>query len=388
MDDADALRAEHVEQWFIHRGLPHLIDDYTASDDIFTRAAPFLALVLFFELFTTFGDDFEGWGQLFAFLAGVAVIVGRFAAVNLIRGRRPLQLPDDIGPVELGLFVFAPAVLPVLFDQDPTVGVISLIVGNLVVLALVYVVASYALIAMTFWAVRQLRHQLGRLSDLVVKSLPLLLLFATFLFVNAEIWQVAHDFSGTFFALSCGLLVFIGAAFVLFSLRNVADEVAGFSNWESVCSLTSDTPVASIAPAELEGVPADAELSNAARRNLRLVLAVSLGTQIFLVAVVIGVFFVLFGLLAIREETIVQWVSADVLASSDVIGRLEVFGGEIVLTRQLLYVAGFIAAFSGLQFTVSVLTDQAYRKEFADELLGEVREALAVRAVYVKKLLS
>ena len=35
--------------------------------------------------------------------------------------------------------------------------------------------------------------------------------------------------------------------------------------------------------------------------------------------------------------------------------------------------AGFLAAFSGLYFTVYVLTDATYRSEFFDEVVGEVR---------------
>ena len=38
---------DRCERWFVRRGLPHLIDDYTATDDIFTRMAPFLAGVVF-----------------------------------------------------------------------------------------------------------------------------------------------------------------------------------------------------------------------------------------------------------------------------------------------------------------------------------------------------
>ena len=44
---------------------------------------------------------------------------------------------------------------------------------------------------------------------------------------------------------------------------------------------------------------------------------------------------------------------------------------------------GFLTAFSGFYFTVYVLTDATYRQEFLDEVLGEMRQAFAVRAVYL-----
>ena len=61
---------DRCERWFVRRGLPHLIDDYTATDDIFTRMAPFLAGVVFLEFFLAFGDRWTGWSQAVAFLGG------------------------------------------------------------------------------------------------------------------------------------------------------------------------------------------------------------------------------------------------------------------------------------------------------------------------------
>jgi hypothetical protein len=46
-------------------------------------------------------------------------------------------------------------------------------------------------------------------------------------------------------------------------------------------------------------------------------------------------------------------------------------------------VAGFLTAFSGFYFTVYVLTDATYRREFLEEVLAELRQAFAVRAVYL-----
>ena len=42
---------------------------------------------------------------------------------------------------------------------------------------------------------------------------------------------------------------------------------------------------------------------------------------------------------------------------------------------------------SGLNFAVQIVTDQTYRAEFADDMTAEVRDALAVRAVYYRYLL-
>jgi len=34
-----------TERWFVRRGLPHAIDEYTATEDVFTRMFPVLALL-------------------------------------------------------------------------------------------------------------------------------------------------------------------------------------------------------------------------------------------------------------------------------------------------------------------------------------------------------
>ncbi len=65
-----------------------------------------------------------------------------------------------------------------------------------------------------------------------------------------------------------------------------------------------------------------------------------------------------------------SWVGGEL----DVIGDVTVFGHPVVLTWDLIRVAGLVAAFSALQFTFSTLTDQTYREEFFEGMLAEMRE--------------
>ena len=68
--------------------------------------------------------------------------------------------------------------------------------------------------------------------------------------------------------------------------------------------------------------------------------------------------------------------------------RFTLFGAELVFTRQLVLVSVFIGVVSGLQFAVSLVTDESYREEFASDMTEEIREALAVRAVYLRRLVD
>jgi hypothetical protein len=55
---------------------------------------------------------------------------------------------------------------------------------------------------------------------------------------------------------------------------------------------------------------------------------------------------------------------------------------EAAVTTELVSVAILLAAFSGLYFTVSALSDAAYRAEFFSDADRELERVLAVRSVY------
>ena len=58
--------------------------------------------------------------------------------------------------------------------------------------------------------------------------------------------------------------------------------------------------------------------------------------------------------------------------------EFDVLGDELVLTREHLAVAGFVAAFSVPQFAVAGVTHATYLGEFYDDVAGDEREVLGV----------
>lgn len=378
------LRTE-TERWFIRRGVPHLITDYSATGDIWTRATPFLALVVFAELFLAFGDRVSGWSQAGAFIVGSAFVIGAFAVVNHLRRRPALSLPDDIGWLELAAFVFVPAVLPaVVSDESPAGALAVTIVTNLVILVVTYVVVSYGLFPLMRWSALRFFRELGGLMDLLGKTLPLLLLFSAFLVLNAEMWQVAHDLPTVYFAVIIGMLVLLGSAFVALSLRRERAGEQRFDSWQDVVDCCSDSPLAATVPIDPTRLLDLPPLDRSTERNLSLMRFVGVSIQVLLVAVPVTIFYVAFELLTVRETTILQWIAVDALDQSrDVWWEASVFGNDLVLTRAHVVVAGFVGAFSGLQFAVSVLTDETFREQFAADVADDVREILAVRALYL-----
>ena len=368
-----------TEWWFVRRGLPHAIPDYSAREDVWTRAWPFLLFVLFIELFASFGDRFEGWAQAGVFAAGIGLLVGAFVVVNLLRGSRALRRPDDIGIGELAVFALVPAVLPLWFSDRGWSGALVVVVVNLAVLGIVYAVTSYGLVPALRVGFFQAFHQLRTVTQLVARGLPLLLLITAFVFLNAEMWQVAHDFEPAFFAICVGFMMLLAFGFLALRVPKEIDELARFDSWTTCRRLaqSTDAPIADHLP-ELAGGPPEPDLTRVELTNVGILLTISQAVQTLLVGAISGVFYVGFGLLAVRRDTILQWTTATEL---DPLLDVEFLGGGVVLTWEHLAVAGFIAAFSVLQFAVASVTDAAYREEFYDDVAGDVRRVLAVRAI-------
>jgi hypothetical protein len=171
----------------------------------------------------------------------------------------------------------------------------------------------------------------------------------------------------------------LGSVFVLSRMPELMRGLSTFDEWGAVTDLVADTPAQSL-PFPRDGAPPTYGLSGRQKLNVGLVAVFSQALQITFVALVLTMFFSVFGLLAIPEATAQAWTGLDdvhVLASWD-------FGGRtIVLSEPLLRVAGFLGAFTGMYFTVVLSTDSTYRDEFAEDVAPQIRQALAVRVAYL-----
>jgi hypothetical protein len=370
-------RNADIEEWFMRRGVPHFIDDYAATTDIWTRSLPILLLAYVARGFNAL-DLFE-WTWRRNLVAAVAVLVVLFAGwalTDLIRHRPPFRAPDVLGTPELAAFIIGPAVPSALFGQWGDA--FQSIIEGAGVLAVIYLATSYAVLALLGWAARRAAAQLGTLASLVVRALPLLLLFTTFLFINAEVWQVAGTLVGPPYIATLTIFFLLGAVFVLSRVPALMAGLATFADWSEVVDLVAGTPAGHLAnPAS--GAAPDLPLTIRQKLNVGLVTVFSQALQITFVALLLTFFFVLFGFLAIPEATMQGWTTLDdvhVLASWTVNGR------ALVVSEPLLRVAGFLGAFTGMYFTVVQSTDATYRDEFAEDVAPQIREALAVRFAY------
>jgi len=371
---------EDTERWFIDRGVPHFIRRYSASRDVFTRVLPILTAIFLLEMLGALNFTWAAWVNVLAAAGGFGLLLGVWVLANVLRDRPPLARPDQVGRIELVVFVLAPAALPLVFGGQMGSAALT-VAGNLTLLGAIYIVTSYGLVPMTRWGVIYVARQLGSLLNLLIRALPFLLLFVTFLFIQTESWQVAGQLPNARFVALSLLFVAVGVLFVIARLPREIGELAHFESWVMVRELATGTPAERLAPTVDDAKPPDRTLTRRQWGNVSLVVLVATGVQVVFVSIMIGAFFVLFGMLAVPVSTVATWVGVDP-ADLDVIGTLTIAGDRYHLTVELLRVAGFLAAFSGLYFTVTVLTDDSYRDQFLTGVLSELERALAVRATY------
>jgi hypothetical protein len=115
-------------------------------------------------------------------------------------------------------------------------------------------------------------------------------------------------------------------------------------------------------------------LARKQRVNLLLVLLITQLSQVLLLSVAVWLFFLAFGAVAIEDSVITSWVGDP--APHQVPGLR-------FLSQELLQVSIFLAAFSGLYFTVYAVTDSTYRDQFFHEITDELERAVGVRAAYL-----
>lgn len=364
-----------TEEWFVRQGLPFFVEGRSISLDDLAHGRSLLALVAayFGSLVVAVPSDLPWDERLLYAGLGLLVLVAVWAVANLARRQRALERPSRVGVVEVAVFTLGPAAAVGVLRQDPDL-VLGVLLADVTVFAVVAAAEVLDAAPIARWAVARTFQEFSSLLRLVTRALPMLLLFTTFLFINTEVWQVASSLSRPVLWLA---VAFFGALAVGFLLARLPEEVASVNQ-----ELDVDFVRRAVGGTPLEGhvddLPADlcAEpLARKQRTNLLLVLLVTQLSQVLLLAVAVWLFFLTFGAVAIEDDVIASWVGED--APHNIPGI-----GGVGLSQELLQVSIFLAAFSGLYFTVYAVTDTSYREQFFTELTHELERAVGVRAAY------
>ncbi len=282
---------------------------------------------------------------------------------------RARVIPVVIGALVLGL---GAGVATGGLTGDVSFGVLvgALVLGLLVI---GYGLVSLHLQPIIRWATGRTFGSLGWLFPLITRALPLLLLFITFLFINTEVWQVCSALDRGLLWLTVLLFAGVAVVFLLVRLPEEVRQVSAEAEGERLVKICATTPVADAAR-EVTGEAARADLSPVQQANLVLVLLFSQALQVLLLSVSVFVFFIVFGKVAISDSVVTTWVgrTPTSLPSLD----------WLPVSNELFQVSVFLAAFSGLYFTVYAVTDQTYRDQFFSSIAGELERAVGVQTVY------
>ena len=278
MDAPEQLAA--YERQFRRAGLPMFVEGFSASTDVFTRAAPLLGLVFVGELL--------GAGQLDWTLVaeparhrrrgGVPASARHRRASTCSRAARRARSRSASARPSWRRSSSCRRSLPLIFGGQ--VGSAATTIGaNLLLLALIYAVFVYGLLAILRWvarpargpaallarAARQRRPAAGDLRPAVVRQ-------------PGDVADLRDLSAFAYFARSASSSL-LGSAFLG---ARVPRETRRLER-----------------EASADGPP----LSRSQRINVGLVLFVSQAVQVLFVSVFIGGFFVLFGMLAIDDRT-------------------------------------------------------------------------------------
>jgi len=341
------------ERAFRRAGLPLLIENYSAREDVFTRALPLLSVLFVLEIFNGVNFEWSWAANLAAIVGGIVILFGAVALLNRSHGQRALSIPRRVGTGELVAFCVVPALLPVLGGGQWVSALVTL-AGNALTLLVVYWIVGYGVLSILRWSFGRLLGQLAGSVTMLAKAVPLLMFFAVVLFVNTEMWQVFAGVSDGDLAGVSFLFIALGTLFIAARLPR---EVR-------------------ILEREVGTEPA---LTRRQRFNVGLVMFVAHALQVLVVAVAIGAFFVAFGVLTITPDVVESWTGT----TGEEVVAFQLFGDRTVITVELLRVSAAIAAFSGLYYAIAVLTDSTYREEFLGEVEESMRGTFRLRADYL-----
>ena len=206
---------------------------------------PLLTLIFLIEVANAPKRDFPIWLDVVAVAVGFAILLGAWMLANRLRGRPLLARPVSVGVFEVAVFVLAPPAIPLLFGGQWR-SALATAIGNLLLLVVIFLGTSYGVVPLTRWAGARTVRELEQVVSLLVRALPLLILFITFIFLQNEAWQITAGLHGPYYWIVLGLFVVIGVGFSVIRLPREIGQLSEFESWDVVLGRVDGTPASAL----------------------------------------------------------------------------------------------------------------------------------------------
>lgn len=369
-----------IERWFAGRGVPQLIAGYRTEQRMDARAVPFIGawIVAGTLLIWAQRPDAPLSESVFARTIALVATVAVLGLFLWARRRPPFRSGVRLDLLDIAVIGLVPGVAAAVIHGSAAV-VIG--VGSFVLLGvgIIYVVIGFGLLEIAGWALRHLRAQLNEISTLVARTLPVLLILVVFLLFASELWQAAHTLGGGDLAAVISLLLVVATVLVVTRARDEIRTIEEERDWSSIAAQLAGTPAEPLTDVAAAATTPPRRLSWPERMNLVFLMLVSQLVQSLFVALLVLLFLVALGLLAIPASVQETWVGEPVRT---VIG-FDLLGEPRLLSVELLIAAGLLGGMSALYFTGLALTDAAFRADFHERVIGDVEQIMAVHAAYL-----
>jgi hypothetical protein len=373
-------RRRLIERWFAGRGVPQLTQGYTTEQRMDARALPFIGawIVVGTVLVWSPQRDVTPRDNALGVLIAMVASIGIIGLYLWTRRRPPFRSGVRLDVVDIGVIGLVPGIVAAVIHGSPGV-VIGVTLNLLLGIGVIYVVTGFGLLEIAGWALRHLRAQLSQISTLVARTLPVLLILVVFLLFASELWQAAHTLGGGDLAAVIALLLVVATVLVVTRARDEISTIEEERDWVHIAGQLAGTPAEPLADAALAADAPPPRLDWKERTNLVILMLVSQLVQSLFVALLVLLFLVALGLLAIPASVQEMWVGEPVRT---LVG-FELLGEPRLLSVELLIAAGLLGGMCALYFTGLALTDAAFRAEFHERVVGDVEQIMAVHAAYL-----
>ncbi len=370
--------------------MPQFIEGYSSEQRIDRRALPLIAIWIVVGtvwIWTQLSDGplASNIGSILLALGLTVTLIGGFL---WIRKHPPFGSVSRLDWLDIAVIGLVPGIVASLITGDPgvlpgfvTIGEVRLFTPGFILIGvgIIYAVVSLGVFELAGWSLRHLLENVPQILMLVARTLPLLLILVVFLLFANELWQVSHEVGVIDLVAIMSLLVIVAGVLVDSQSREeirLIEERGPTASWDD---LRVGTPAAEVMEIQSTSSGNPRPLQRLERLNLLVLMLISQFVQSLFVALMVTLFMLLLGMLAVPASIQEAWVGAPV---NELIG-FTFIGEPRTLSSELLIASALLGGVCGLYFTGLALTDKTYRAEFHGRVIRDVERIMAVRSIYL-----